>query len=154
MELTKKEAFIRQLAVYIGDDDFGKAYELAQVFVKRFPGEMLAHFLLARAAFGILRYEEAKSEARKAFNMSKTYDDMLATALLASTAHLELKEYAQGYGLLKEMEKRGDSAELQTALAVFSLAQRDAKELISHLDRLHRLNEKLALEMAMRIVKG
>ena len=154
MELTKKEAFIRQLAVYLRDDDFAKAYELAQAFVMRFPGEMISHFLLARAAFGVRRYDEAKTEARKAFNMSDKYDDMLATALLASTAHLELKEYAAGYELLREMEKHGDSAELQTIMIVFSLAQRNAMGLIRHLERLYRLNERLALEMAMRIVKG
>ena len=154
MELTKKEAFIKQLAIYLRDDDFAKAYELARAFVKRFPEEMVSHFLLARAAFGVKKYDEAKTEGREAFNMSKSYDDMLATALLASTAHLELKEYAAGYELLREMEKQGDSAELESAMVVFSLAQRDAKELISHLERLYKLNKLLALELAMRIVKG
>jgi len=154
MELTKKDAFIRQLAIYLRDDDYAKTYELAKAFVKKFPEEMVAHFLLARAAFGVLKYVEAKTEARKAFNMSDRYDDMLATALLASTAHLELKEYTAGYGLLVVMEKLGDSAELQTAMVVFSLAQRNTRDLISHLDRLYKLNKKLGLELAMRIVKG
>ena len=154
MELTKKEAFIKQLVIYLRDDEYTKAYELAQDFVKRFPDDMICHFLLARTAFGVLKYEETKTEARKAFNMSKSYEDMLATALLASTAHLELREYTQGYGLLREMERQGDSAELETAMVVFSLAQRDSKELVSHLDRLYRLNERLALDLAMRIAKG
>jgi tetratricopeptide (TPR) repeat protein len=152
MELTKKEAFIKQLVVYLKEDDYSKAYELAKTFTQKFPDQMIAHFLLGRAAFGILRFEEAKNEARMAFNMSRSYEDMLATALLASTAHLELREYAKGYGLLHEMEKMGSSTELQTALVVFSLAQRNASEVIMHLDKLYALNERLAMDLANRIV--
>ncbi len=103
--------------IYLRDDDYAKTYELAKAFVKKFPEEMVAHFLLARAAFGVLKYEEAKPEARKAFNMSKKYDDMLAMELLASTAHLELKEYTAGYGLRWRSKVIARSSRLSCFLA-------------------------------------
>jgi cytochrome c-type biogenesis protein CcmH/NrfG len=127
MELTKKEAFIKQLAVYIRDQDKEKAYDLAGQFVKKFPGEMASHFLFAKAAFDSGRFEEAKLEGRKAFNMSKDPKDLLATALLTSAAYLQLKEYQKGYDLLRDMEKKADSEGLQTALIAFSLALKDDK---------------------------
>jgi tetratricopeptide (TPR) repeat protein len=152
MEMTKKEAFIKQLAIYIRDDDYQKAHELGLAFVARFPGEMASHFLLARAAFALAKYEEAKLEARKAFNMAQNDKDLLAAALLAATAHFQLGQYAEGYELLRRMEGRGGGADYESAMVVFSLALRDKEGVVSHLEKLHRLNERLALELAARII--
>jgi tetratricopeptide (TPR) repeat protein len=154
MELTKKEAFIKQIVIYMNGQDYDKAYELCQGFVKKFPGEMVSHFLQARSAFALKRFDETKIEARKAFSMSTNKEDMLASALLASTAHLELKEYANGYELLRRMEEKKDSSDLQSAMVVFSLALRDKQEVVKHLDKLYALNERLAMAMAARIVNS
>jgi len=152
MELTKKEAFIRQIAAYFKTGKDKQAYELALDFANRFPDDMASHFLLAKAAFALRKYEQAKAEGTKAFNISVNFQDMLAAALLTSTAYLQLKEYAKGYRMLKEMEKKADTEELQTALLVFSLALNNTEEALEHIGKLYRINERLAMDLAMRIV--
>jgi tetratricopeptide (TPR) repeat protein len=154
MELTKKEAFVKQLVIYMKDSEVQKAYLLAQEFVKKFPGEMVSHFLLGRAAFAVRKFEEAKLEARKAFGMSKTDEDMVASALLVSTAHLELKEYAQGYEILRRVEDKSQGSDVQTAMVVFSVALKDEKEVMNHLNKLYKVNERLGSAMAMRILNS
>jgi len=149
---TKKEAFARQLAIFLRNDDAKRAYELSKEFTLRFPDEMLAHFLFAMAAYRIERYDEAKAEGRKAFNLASSSDDMLVTSLLASSAHYHLGEYAQGYELLRAMEKRKSTYELQKRMFLFVLALNKSDEALCHMDRLFKLNQSMAADIMLRML--
>lgn len=154
MEFTHSKAFVKQITLYIKNKDNQKAHTLAKEFVEKFPDDMVSHFLLSKAAFNVGKFDAAKLEGIKAFNMSHVYEDMLACAILASTAYLETKEYAKGFRLLKEMEKEGTSEELQLALLVFSLALKNENEALVHIEKLYELNEKLATELAERMIEA
>jgi len=151
MEFTKKASYIRQLSLYIRYGDQQKAYFLSKDFVERFPQETCSHFLCAEAAFSMGNYEEAAIEGRKAFNMSKCFDDMLIAALVTSSAYLKRGQYKKGYQLLKEMEKHGHSEELESALIVFCLALSNQEDAMVHFRKLYNLNEKMATEFASRM---
>jgi tetratricopeptide (TPR) repeat protein len=154
MEFTHSKAFVKQITLYLKNENNQKAHTLAKEFVEKFPDDMISHFLLARACFNLGKYEATRLEGTKAFNMSHVYDDMLACALLTSTAYLETKEYAKGFKLLKEMEKEGNSEELQLALLAFSLALKNEKEALVHVEKLYKLNEKLATDLAERMIEA
>jgi len=149
-----KNAYIKQNVLYLNNKDYGKAYEFSKEFVQKFPAEMIAHFLLAKAAFCLGRHEEAVLGARKAFNLAADADDMLSCAILASTAYYELKEYGKGLELLKQVEKTKTSEELEELLFIFSLAMEDEKEAMKHVQDLYKLNKKAAEEFIAKFIMG
>ena len=153
MELTKPESFAKQIALFFNNGDFQRAYELAQELIVKFPDEMLAHFLLAQAAYRIGRFEDAKMEGRKAFNIASEVDDMIGCALITASAYYSLGEYQKGYELLEEMEKKKSTEEIQSALMIFSLAMENPKEAILHLEKLYGLNKQLAMDMAAKMLE-
>jgi hypothetical protein len=154
MDLTKPKAFLIQIALYLRNNDAESAYALSREFVGKFPAEMSAHYLLAFSALGSKRYEEAKTEGRKAFNMASSDEDMLTCALVASMAYYELKDYAKGYELLVVMEKRAKTAELEKLMVLFSLAANSPEEAFRHEEELFRLNSKAAIELLAKITGG
>jgi tetratricopeptide (TPR) repeat protein len=154
MEFTHAKSFIKQITLYLQNKDNEKAHKLAKEFSVKFPNDLISHFLLSKACFNIRDYDGAKLEGRKAFNMSHSYEDMLACALLTSMAYLETKEYEKGFSLLKEMEKKGTSEELELALVTFSLALKNEAEALDHIKRLFALNEELATDLANRMIEA
>lgn len=151
MELGKP-GYIKQSVAYFNNHDYASAYALGREFAAKFPDEMIAHFLLAKAAFWTGNYQESALAARKAFNMAKTPGDMLPCAILASTAYHEMGEYAKGYEILKAMERVQSSEELEQMLFIFSLAVKDEKEAMKHMDELRRLNKKAADDFMERVI--
>jgi tetratricopeptide (TPR) repeat protein len=152
VEFTKKEAFARQLAIFIRNEDRQRAYELSKEFVNTYPDEMLAHFLLALAAFRLDKFDEAKLEGRKAFNLAQSADDMLVAALLTSSAHYDLGEYTQGYELLRSIEKRKSTDELQKRMFIFAMALGKSDEALQHMDQLFKLNESMAADLVLKML--
>jgi tetratricopeptide (TPR) repeat protein len=154
MDITKPKAFLIQISLYLKNNDAESAYSMSKDFVAKFPSEMAAHYLLAFSALGSKRYEEAKMEGRKAFNMASSDEDMLTCALLASMAYYELKDYAKGYELLLAVEKRAKTAELEKLMVLFSLAANSPEEAFRHEEELFRLNSKAAIELLAKITSG
>jgi hypothetical protein len=114
---------------------------------------MISHFMLSKASFWCGRYGEAAAEGRKAFNMAKSDDDLLACAVITATAHYELSEYAKGYELLKTVEKTKTSEELEKLLFIFSVAMEDEEEAVKHVEYLMGLNKKAAEELIVRFLE-
>ena len=79
---TKKEAFIKQVALYLKNEDYRQAYPMAKELVTKFPDDLAGHFLLSKTAFWLDKYDESINEGRKAFNMSNE-KDMLICAILS-----------------------------------------------------------------------
>ena len=149
-----KNAYIKQNALYLKNKDYGRAYEFSKEFTQKFPGEMIAYFLLAKAAFCLERYEEAAMVARKAFNMASEPEDVLTCAIMASTAYYEMGEYSKGLELLKQVEKIKANEELEELLFIFSLALKDEKEAMKHVQELYKLNKKAAEDFMARYIVG
>jgi len=146
---SKKSAFARQFIIFYKNEDFQKAYELGKEFTAKYPDEMLAHFLLAKSAYLLGRYDEAKTEARKAFNRAANDDDLIVCALLISCASFQLGEHTQAYDVLKSVEFRKPSDDVEHALFVLALAMDDVDLAMKHMDRLFAINEKLAINLIL-----
>ena len=153
MELHKS-GYISQIAMYIRNKSYEKAYGLAKEFIEKFPDEMTAHFFLSESAFWLRKYEEAILEGSKAFNKSATHEDMLASAIITGSAYYELKQYAKGFDLLKLMERRKTNESLERLLFLFSMALDDQREATIHLNELYGLNQKAAEDLAIRYLRG
>ncbi len=140
VELSKR-GYTKQAIIHIRNKDFESAYRLTKEFVERYDKEMIAHFLLAKSAFWLDRFDEAAGEARKAFNLAKK-EDMATCAILAGTAYFELKEYRKGLELLKEVEGMGKTEGLEELLFLFSMAAEDPEGAAKHLGDLYDLNRE------------
>ena len=150
IELSKK-GYTKQMALYLQNQDYEKAYEFGLEFANSYPDEMIAHYQLSAAAYHVGKYEEGREHGRKAFNMATADHDMLACAVQASLCYLKLGQYREGFHLLKEMEKRKRQDqlenELQEALFVFSVVMKNKAEAVDHIDKLYALNKELALKL-------
>ena len=153
MEFTKKESFMKQIAVYINKSEFEKAYELSKTFLEKFPDEMMAHFFLAKSAFWLKKYNESVKEARKALNMSDNKSAMVLAGVLAASAHYQLGEYKKGYQTLKALSETADSDSIQEGLFIFSIAMNDKKKATWHLDRIFAMNKKMAQQLLLRYLE-
>jgi tetratricopeptide (TPR) repeat protein len=152
MEITKPNAFLTQISLYLKNNNPESAYTLSKDFVGKFPAEMSSHYLLALSALRSGRLEEAKLEGRKAFNMAQSTEDMITCALVSGMAYYELKEYAKGYEILSLMERKGKTAELEKMLVIFSLALNSPNDAARHEEELFRLNAAAARNLLARAV--
>jgi hypothetical protein len=137
---SKKDAFIKQIAVYLSSQDHEKAYLLSKEFVKAFPGEMIAHFLLAKSAFWADSPKETVSEGKKALIMAKP-QDIVACAILTASGHYRLGNYKEGQDLLKSIDSKGNE-DLERMRFAFALAMGNGKEAVYFLEELNKINRK------------
>jgi tetratricopeptide (TPR) repeat protein len=147
MEITKKEAFAKLIANHMKNHEDKKAYDLSISFVKKFPGELLSHILLAESAFRLRRFAEAKVEGRKALRYAQSENDLVFCAMIFSSACFHLKDYLEAYDLLKEISNRKQLANVEEALVVFSIAMKNEQDAIEHLRNLISLNRERALSL-------
>ncbi len=148
-----KNAYMKQMAIFIKNKDYQRAYDFGKEFTEAFPDDMMAHFLLAKAAFSLQRYDDSKEEGRKAFNLAKSNDDMVTCAVLTSAAYFELHEYQKGLEFLKKMEKLKKTEDMEELLFVFSLALEDEKGAVKHVERLYELNQETAENLITKYLK-
>lgn len=146
VEFSKPEAYLRQIAVYLKEQMNTQAYNLSQDFVKKFPGELLSHVLLAETAFRLGRYQEAKVEAQKALKLSQSESDIRFCALVFSTACFQLKDYIEGYNTLKSAMKGRFLPEVEEALLILALAMSDEQKAVHHMKNLMVLNRERAMD--------
>jgi hypothetical protein len=152
MQLGKK-GYISQISLYLNNKDYQNAYNMSKQFIAAFPDELIARFLLAESAFWAGQYHEAALEAHKAFNKATEYDDMLSCALVAGSAHFQLREYQKGMEILKHIERRKSSADLEKMLFAYSMAMHNPQEAAMHLNELHRMNQAAAIKTIDRYFK-
>jgi tetratricopeptide (TPR) repeat protein len=145
---------ISQIDLYLKNKEYLKAYELAKDFTARFPDEMVSHFLLARSAFELGRYDEAVAEGSRAFNKAGSDNDMLSCAILTGSAYYMCGRFEEGIRLLRFMEKKKTNAGLESLLVILSLAARNGKEAADHLNDLYRINKGAADALVVRYLQG
>ncbi|MEM4359099.1 MAG: hypothetical protein QXT45_01050 [Candidatus Bilamarchaeaceae archaeon] len=150
MEFTKKESFVKQIILYLNNKNYTAALELSENFVKRFPNEMVAHFLLAKSAFWDQKYDVALREGRAAFNMSRG-EDITPCALLLACVYYRLKRYAEGYEFLNSAELPDTEEVLQMKL-FFSMALENLKDVEKHAEVLLRMHETATKKLLARFI--
>jgi tetratricopeptide (TPR) repeat protein len=154
MEITKKEAFAKLISIYMKNHEDQKAYDLSHDFVKKFPGELLSHLLLAESAFRLNRFGEAKTEGRRALRYATSESDTIFCAMVFSSACFHLKDYIEGYELLKQISSRKQLAEVEEALVVFSIAMKDEQGALEHFRTLMQVNRPGALELMRTYIQN
>ncbi len=152
MELGKN-AYIKQSILFLQNNDFEDSYRVGKEFLGKFPDEMFAHFVVAKSAYWLGKFDESALEARKAFNLSATGEDMARCTILAASAYYELGEIGKGLEMLNAAAKAGPREDLETLLVIFCLAGKDEKGAFAHLQALYSMNKEAAAEVAIKLLK-
>ena len=130
-----------------------KSEGLAREFAEKFPDDLVAHFFLSTISFWLGRYEEAAVEGSRAFNKSETPEDMLSSAIVAGSSYYQLGKYEQGMDILRHAENRKSNEDLERLMFAFSMAMKNEKEAVMHLNELHRMNKKAAEDLLVRYIE-
>lgn len=147
---TKRESYQKQIAVYLGNRDYQKAYELSKEYVERFGEDVVSHFLLMKSAFWLRKLDEAITEGRKAFNLSHG-EDMVVCAIILSSAYYLKGDHEGCYEVLNSARTDGN-ADVEKMMFIYSLAANNEKEAMRHIDRLYKINRRLAEEFVMKFL--
>lgn len=150
MIFTKREGYEKQIALYFGTKDYQKAYDLAREFVERFGQDMMPHFLLMKSAFWLKRFEEAIREGRMAFNMA-TSEDLTTCGVILSTAYYLNGNNQECYELLERLKTDGN-ADAEKLMFIYSLAVKDEQAAMEHINKLYRINRRVAEEFIMKFL--
>ncbi len=154
MELTKKDSYAKMISIYIKNLQDQQAYDLSKEFIQKFPGELMSHLLLAESAFRLGRYAEAKLEGRKALRYAASDYDILFCSMVFASACFQLKDYIEGYKVLKEISDRTPVLEVGEALFAFSLAMKNEGDAIFHMKNMLQINRQHALELMKDYIKS
>ena len=145
-----KGSFIKQISIYLRNEDYAKAYELSKEFSVKHPNEMIASYLVAKSAFWLEKYDEAAREGCRAFDKAKPAD-MGPCAAIAASAYYQLGKYKKGHELLEQVRNRG-SMEIEKLRLSFALAMENDKEAADIIDELLRINRKEAMKLLGRML--
>jgi len=150
----KAEAYQKQLILYLNNGSRNQAYDMSQQYANEYPGDMVSHFLLAKSALGVGKYEEAALEARKAFNLAGNEADMAMCAIHACIAYYRLQQYAKGFELLRALESVRTCEETEQLFFLFSLALGDDAEARRHFDAMCNIDSAAATEFLKDLAAG
>ncbi|MFH2106080.1 MAG: hypothetical protein ABII22_02380 [Candidatus Micrarchaeota archaeon] len=152
MALEKKEAYLKQIIIYLNKRDFAKAFSLAQEFTQKFPDGLISHFFLAKSAFYLKDYGVAESEARKAFNLSNKAD-LVSTGILLSSILYAKNKLKEGYGVLESVQGCvANVKEVQELMAIFSLALNNPERAAMHMGKLLDINKTYADDFILSLM--
>jgi tetratricopeptide (TPR) repeat protein len=153
-EFTDKPPYVKQIAIYFQQGEYQKAYELSEEFVEKHPDSMASHFLLAKSAFWINEFEQARDESKKAFNLSNGEDEIAVSGILLACSHYRLKDYEKGIEILRLLKsKAGTGESIMKLKFVFALALHDEPAAMRHLDQLYDVNKKEASRIMLKLIE-
>lgn len=154
-EFTSKPPYIKQISIYFNNGDYRQAYELSKEFVKKFPDYMMAHFLMAKAAFWLNDFSTAEEESTKAFNLSNGEDELAVVGILRACTCYRLKKYKEGMKLLDllktELPQKTEIAKLKF---IFALAMQNEQAALRHLDTLYEINKAAASSLIAKVLSS
>lgn len=153
MEFTKKESFAIQIGHYLKNGQCEDACKLAESMIKKFPKEPLSHFMAAKSYYFSGKYEEAKTEGRKAFNMSHTKHDMMNSAILTASSLFMLGKYNEAYKILIPFEKE-DNEEIKKMLVIFFAVKGKGEKAAKYYKELHDLNREVARKFIKKLAES
>jgi tetratricopeptide (TPR) repeat protein len=147
-----KRAYVKQLSLYLQNKEYEKSYPLAKEMYEEFPGDPMSHYFLAAAAYWNKHYEEAIEHGRKAFNLVNSNEDMIACALVTSSAYYVLGRYPEALRMLRAVEELQPTAGIEKMMFVISLAMGDKDEAMGHVTKLYSMNRKMAVELLKKFL--
>ncbi|MFH0884903.1 MAG: hypothetical protein V1861_04295 [Candidatus Micrarchaeota archaeon] len=150
----KPEAYQRQLILYLNNKAFEQAYDFAKQYVGEHPDDMVAHFLLSKAALWQGKYEETVLEARKAFNLARNEADMVMCAIHACIAYYRLQQYDKGFELLQALDRIRTCEETEQLAFLFSLAVGNDVEARKHFNAMMTIDSDAAMGFLKEISEG
>lgn len=150
----KQGAYQKQIILYIANKSYVQAYDFSKEYIKEYPEDMVAHFLLAKSALWSDKHEEAAIEARKAFNLAKNEADMIMCVIHACIAYYKLGQYAKGFELLKATESIRTCEETEQLFFLFSLALNNDVEARRHFDSMFSIDNTAAMEFLRSLAEG
>lgn len=153
MELTKKESYAIQIGYYLKNGEYPKACELAEDMLKRFPKEPLSHFMAARSYYFSSRYQEARTEGRKAYGLSNTRQDMMMSAIVTASSLFMLKKYDEGHKMLLPFEKENNE-DVKKLLVIFYMVKGRGKKAGKYYKELYDLNMAVAKKFIKQLAEG
>lgn len=130
--------------------EFDRAYTLAQDFADKFKHELTAHFLLAKTAFRLKKFAHATKAARSAFNLASTKQDMLTCAVVLSASYYLQGQKDEAYKVLSKVGAGSNSTDVERLMFVYASSVQDEQAAVQHLDRLYKLNRRMAEEFIQR----
>ncbi|MBD3398101.1 hypothetical protein GF412_02795 [Candidatus Micrarchaeota archaeon] len=146
--------YIKQISIYLQQEEYTKALGLAEEFAEKFPDSMAAHFLAAKSAFWLNDFKTAKKEAQTAFNLSEGEEELAVSGILLACSHYQLKEYKKGLEILALLKSRMDGKEeIMKLKFVFALALNDEPAARRHLEDLYSINRKEASAIMLKFLK-
>lgn len=103
-----------------------------------------------KSAFWLKKFDEAIKEGREAFNLSHG-ESMLTCAIILSSAYYLKGDYENCHKVLDTIKAEGN-ADLEKLMFIYSLAVENEKEAMKHIDKLYRINRRLAEEFVMKFL--
>jgi len=153
MEFTKKESFAIQIGHYLKNGQYKEACELADKMTKKFPKEPLSHFMAAKSYYFSGKYDKAKTEGRKAFNMSHTKQDMMNSAIVTASSLFMLGKYEDAHEILAPFEKE-DNKEIKKMMVIFFAVKGRGEEAAGYYRELDRLNREAARKFIRKLAES
>lgn len=149
MDFTRKEPYLKQIMLYVQNQEFERAYALAQDFIGKFQKEVTAYFLLSKVAFRLKKFPEATQAARTAFNLATTKQDMISCAVVLSAGYYMQGNNDDAYKVLHQVGGDGNS-DVERLMFLFALSVQNEAEAVQHLDRLYQINRRMAEDFIQR----
>lgn len=145
----KKEAFLKQIGIFLQKREYEKAYELSKEFTARYDNA-ISHLILSKCLFWMGSYKEMLPEARKALRMS-TGDDKEPAAVLLAAACYKLGRLAEGQKALSGLgeTKNMDAIKMRFMIAAMQGKKKEQEELLRNLAA---IDQKEAESFAMSII--
>ncbi|MDO8553622.1 MAG: CDC27 family protein [Candidatus Micrarchaeota archaeon] len=146
---TKPDAYQKQITIYLNNKNYESAYDLAKEFSERFGQELTSHFLLSKSAFWMKKYPEAIVAGRKAFNMAHAKEDMILCGIILSTAYYMQGDVKNSQEVLEAVNRDGNT-DVEKLMFICALAVQDEKAAMEHVNRLYKINRRMAEDFVMK----
>ena len=145
----KKEAFLKQIGIFLSKREYKRAYKLSREFCTRY-NEAAAHLASAKCLFWLGEYEEMLPEARKALRMSDASGKGPAAVMLA-TAYYKLGRLTEARKVLAHLEgtKNMDALKMRFIIAARQGKKKEQENLLMELSD---IDQKEAEKFAMSIL--
>jgi tetratricopeptide (TPR) repeat protein len=154
-EFTSITPYIKQISFYFQQEKYDEACRLSQECARKFPNNMVAHYLLAKSCFWRSDFKSSGAEALKAFNLSLGEDELAVTGVLLACSYYYLHEYEKGMEILRLLKTKLPANENVGKLKfIFALSLHDEAAAVRHLEEFYALNEKAASRMMFKFLGG
>jgi tetratricopeptide (TPR) repeat protein len=154
MAWLKECAYQKQIIIYLNNRAFGQAYDFSREYLNAYPNDMAAHFLAAKSCLKSEKFEEAATEARKAFNLAKAEGDMIMCAIHGAVAYYRLGQYRKGYELIKAAEGSGPCQEIEQLAFLCCLALDLDSEGSVHFRNMFAIDKEAAGKFVTAVAEG